>query len=104
MCEVWPAVEGMADEARGRVCPGELVALHSTGRCHSTRRRIMKRLPSNWAVCKGGFNAFGREWRILENGIVLDARPTAASACRRAHQIIENRRKRRIWALAGVYR
>lgn len=62
----------------------------------------MKSLPSNWAVRPGGFR--GREWRILENGTVLDARPSAASACRRAHEIIANRRRAHIRSLAGVYR
>jgi len=63
----------------------------------------MKRLPGNWAVRKGGL-CKPRWWQVIENGTVLDARPSAASACRRAHAIIEERRKRRIWALAGVYR
>ena len=64
----------------------------------------MKSLPSNWAVRKGGVLQGPRWWRILENGTVLDARPTAASACRRAHQIIKDRRRAHIRSLAGVYR
>jgi hypothetical protein len=62
----------------------------------------MKSLPSGWAVRKGGFPT--RRWRILENGIVLDARDSAVSACRRAHEIIKNREAARIRSLAGVYR
>ena len=63
----------------------------------------MKSLPSNWKVRKGGL-CKPKWWQILENGTVLDARPSAASACIRAHGILKDRRLAHLRSLAGVYR